>query len=172
MKHVDEFVVVLFVIGWVELAMGILTDIGVGLFLAGACMATSAARLAYLAHIDDLKVSVVNGEIRINNRKMQRLPKEEPLFCMDCGQRLVQWKHQNGFSDVTGEPYLMEFMACPDWDASNDEGYTCNRRVTTEARAYDHTHEEGEVVGDCPACLDLMVRNGIISREQFNERLA
>jgi hypothetical protein len=100
-----------------------------------------------------------------------------PYYCTDCGKRYVHWSRQYGFT-VTGEPNHTAFYACPDWTKERMEsgwgvGYNCGHLTTTEPISAAHnSHPSGEVVPSCPGCLEQMVLDGYITREQASSRMS
>ena len=112
-------------------------------------------------------------------------------YCTSCGRKYIEWRRQEGFDGLTGEPHFVVTMACPQWDrqaaqrAYNEQmeraykagalfasmtyptlDVNCSHITATAEQPQLHAgHAPGEVEATCEGCIEDMVANEIITRE-------
>jgi hypothetical protein len=109
-------------------------------------------------------------------------------FCGSCGARKIRHQGQHGFKPDSGEPYILSFMACPNWDETAwrakmaltppsifnyEPARDCEKMVFIPiAPTITHTnHADGDVSVDCKRCIIDMETAGIINHEDAETRL-
>lgn len=96
-------------------------------------------------------------------------PKPIPMFCPDCGKALVSFRSMDGYNEQTGKPSYSYRRACVDLNRRGGPGTPgawpyCGARARQQPLAEAHNHENpNETSTDCPVCVDIMLRDGVIN---------
>lgn len=88
------------------------------------------------------------------------------LFCEDCGKRLQTLRRQTGYHKQTGQPKWDFELQCPDATPYTNGFPYCNKKSYAPAMMAAHVHSGEEISTDCPACIDVMVTDGVINSQQ------
>jgi hypothetical protein len=95
----------------------------------------------------------------------QAHPIDLQLYCRSCGSALVTATLQTGFDAYTGKPTFGHFRKCPNKVLTANGGHEqpdCHVRGASAPSEGLHTHDPAEADTACPACIDVMIRDGVI----------
>jgi len=118
-------------------------------------------------------------------------PPKVQNFCRDCGAQFTTHRTQNGFDPDTGDPKYDFRRQCSNYDTAlgkrmsmAGKGHVsasflmgpgtwpnCGERKNARVDPHNHDRTIVEVTADCPACIDQMLRDHIITDQIASDLL-
>lgn len=106
-------------------------------------------------------------------------------YCADCGAQFKVERYKYGFDPATGKEIIQTKRGCPNFEKASRARYgggrpvlfgsdwpNCGDDVQKYKPAPQHTHpNEWRTDVSCPACIDQMLADGIITDQQASDLL-